>query len=75
MESDKVTVQYILHYYGHHRIYFVFILKDFKKAQILTDCISGTTTCRDKSFISETRNVLFFEIRCPAGRINVYVLT
>ena len=44
------------------------MLKDFKNAQFVTDCISDTSTCRDKIFISETRNVLFFEIRSPAGR-------
>ena len=26
------------------------ILKDFKNAQFLTDCISGTTACRDNIF-------------------------
>ena len=47
--------------------------KDFKNAQFLTDCISGTTACRDKMFISETRNDFFVEIRCPDGRKNVAV--
>ena len=42
-----------------------YILKDFKHAQFLTDCTSGTTACKDKSFISETSNFRFFDIRCP----------
>ena len=46
-----------------------YILKDLKNAQLLTGCISGTTACRDKIVISETRNVLFFEKHAAVGVI------
>ena len=38
------------------------ILKDFKKAQFLKDCLSKITTYRDKICISKIRNVFLFEI-------------